>query len=399
MALASLYIRRRRERRVKLGHPWVFSNEVAVDRSPLTAFAAGDCVNVFTHSGRPLGTATVNPHSLICARMLSARIDCVLDGELLAGRIADAIALREALGWLPWCRLVYAESDRLPGLIVDRYGDALAVQIGTAGMERVRDAIVDTLVTLCRPSALVLRNDIASRGLEGLDSYVDVVHGSVAATTVLRENGAEFEISLLQGQKTGWYYDQRANRALVARHAPGRSVLDCFSYVGGFGIQAARGGAHSVLCLDSSEGALERVVGNARLNDVSDRVEVRRGDVFDALRALRGEERRFELVVVDPPAFIRRRKDRKQGMEAYRRLNRRAMQVLADGGLLLSASCSFHLGAEEHQSMVAGAAGDLGRWIQILERGHQAADHPIHPALAESEYLKAILVRVNAGQE
>lgn len=399
MALASLYIRRRRERRVKLGHPWVFSNEVAIDRSPLTAFAAGDCVNVFTHSGRPLGTATVNPHSLICARMLSVHTDCVLDGELLAGRIADAVRLREALGWLPWCRLVYAESDRLPGLIVDRYGDALAVQIGTAGMERVRDAIVDTLVTLCRPSALVLRNDIASRGLEGLDSYVDVVHGSVATTTVLRENGAEFEISLLQGQKTGWYYDQRANRALVARHAPGRSVLDCFSYVGGFGIQAARGGAHSVLCLDSSEGALERVVGNARLNDVSDRVEVRRGDVFDALRTLRGEERRFELVVVDPPAFIRRRKDRKPGMEAYRRLNRRAMQVLADGGLLLSASCSFHLGAEEHQSMVAGAAGDLGRWIQILERGHQAADHPIHPALAESEYLKAILVRVNAGQE
>lgn len=395
MALASLYIRRRQERRVQLGHPWVFSNEVAIDRSPLGGFAAGDCVNVFTHSGKPLGTATVNPHSLICARMLSARIDCLLDGELLAARIAEAIALREALGWLPWCRLVYAESDRLPGLIVDRYGDALAVQIGTAGMERVRDAIVDTLVKLCQPSAVVLRNDIASRDLEGLDTYVDVVHGSLPAVTMLREGGAEFEVSLTHGQKTGWYYDQRGNRALVARHAEGRSVLDCFSYAGGFGIQAARNGAHSVLCLDASEAALERVTGNAQRNGVRARVEVRRADVFDALRALRDEERRFDVVVVDPPAFMRRRKDRKSGMEAYRRLNRRAIQVLADGGLLLSASCSFHLGAQEHQAMVAGAAGDVGRWIQILERGHQAADHPIHPGLPESEYLKALLVRVN----
>ena len=395
MALASLYIRRRRERRVQLGHPWVFSNEVAIDRSPLTGFQAGDCVNVFTHSGKALGTATVNPHSLICARMLSARVDCVLDGDLLAERIAGAMRLRESLGWLPWCRLVYGESDRLPGLIVDRYGDALAVQIGTAGMERVRDAIVDTLVTLIEPSAVVLRNDIASRGLEGLDTYVDVVHGSLEETVALQEDGAEFGVSLLKGQKTGWYYDQRSNRALVARHAKGRSVLDCFSYAGAFGIQAARSGAHSVLCLDSSEAALEHVTDNARRNGVDARVHVRRGDAFDALRALRDENRRFDLIVVDPPAFMRRRKDRKSGMEAYRRLNRRAMQVLADGGLLLSASCSFHLGAQEHQSMVAGAAGDVGRWLQILERGHQAADHPIHPGLPESEYLKALLVRVN----
>ena len=171
-------------------------------------------------------------------------------------------------------------------------------------------------------------------------------------------------------------------------------MLDCFSYLGGFGIQAALGGAPSVLCLDSSESALAGAMRNAELNGVGDRVGVRRGDVFDSLRALRAEEQRFDVVVVDPPAFMRRRKDRRAGLEAYRRLNRRAMQVLADDGLLLSASCSFHLSAAEHQEIVAGAASDVGRWAQILERGHQAADHPIHPGLPESEYLKALLVRV-----
>ena len=195
-------------------------------------------------------------------------------------------------------------------------------------------------------------------------------------------------------QKTGWYYDHRSSRALLSQHAEGRSVLDCFSYVGGFGIQAARAGARSVLCLDSSANALERVTRNADLNRVAERVRVQRGDAFDGLRALAGEKRRFDMLVVDPPAFMRRKKDRRAGLEAYRRLNRRAMQVLAVDGLLLSASCSFHLDAEEHQAIVAGAAGDVGRWIQILGRGGQAADHPIHPGLPESAYLKVLLVRV-----
>ncbi len=397
MSLPSLYLRRRHERRVQRGHPWVFSNEVAIERSPLTAFQAGDCVNVSSFSGKPLGTAYVNPHSLICARMLSAEANCILDEDFLGERLAHALALRERLGWLPHCRLVYGESDRLPGLIVDRYGDVLAVQVGTAGMERVRDDIVRALVKLCRPAAVVLRNDLASRGLEGLESYVEVAHGEVPTVVSLRENGASFEISPLEGQKTGWYYDHRRNRARLSHYAQGRSVLDCFSYVGGFGVQAAMGGAQSVLCLDSSQSALARLRRNAELNGVADRVDGRRGDVFDSLRALRGEQRRFDIVVVDPPAFMRRKKDRRAGIEAYRRLNRRAMQVLEADGLLLSASCSFHLSPEEHQEVVAGAAADVGRWVQILERGQQAADHPVHPGLPESEYLKALLVRVCGG--
>jgi 23S rRNA (cytosine1962-C5)-methyltransferase len=261
-------------------------------------------------------------------------------------------------------------------------------------MERLREVIVRALVALCRPVAVLLRNDLANRSLEGLESYVETVHGDLPAVTAFHENGARFEIPLLQGQKTGWYYDHRCNRARLASRAEGRSVLDCFSYAGGFGIQAALGGARSVLCLDASEGALAQVIHNAGINSVAERVDVRRGDVFDSLRALRGEEQRFDIVVVDPPAFMRRKKDRRAGMEAYRRLNRRAMQVLEDDGLLLSASCSFHLSAQEHQEVVAGAAADAGRWVQILERGHQAPDHPVHPHLPESEYLKALLVRV-----
>lgn len=394
MTLPALYIRRRHERRVRRGHPWVYSNEVDIERSPITGFNAGDCVNVVTHSGRAIGSAYLNPHSLICARIYSRKADRALDEMLIAERLREALALREILGWLPWCRLVHGESDRLPGLVVDRYGDVLAAQIGTAGMERARAAIVSALVDMFRPAALVLRNDLASRVLEGLDQGVEVVHGELPERLVLEENGARFEISPRDGQKTGWYYDQRCNRALAASLAAGRTVLDCFSYAGGFGIQAARAGARSVLCVDSSESALERVARNADLNDVADRLEWRRGDAFETLRALREEARVFDMVIVDPPAFMRRRKDRRAGLEAYRRLNRRAIQVLAEGGLLLSASCSSHLGAEDHQATVAAAADDIGRWIQVLVRGHQAADHPVHPALAESEYLKALVVRV-----
>ena len=394
MSLPALRLRRRHERRVRRGHPWVYSNEVDIERSPLTGFSPGECVNVIGHSGRPLGSAYVNPQVLICARLFSAEADRVLDGDLIAQRLGEALALRDALGWSPWCRLVHGEGDRLPGLVVDRYADVLAVQIGTAGMERARAAIVAALVEGLRPSAIVLRNDIPSRALEGLEQGVEVVHGELPERLVLEENGARFEISPLEGQKTGWYYDQRGNRALAAALAADRSVLDCFSYTGGFGIQAARAGARSVLCVDSSESALEQAARNAELNGIADRLERRRGDAFDTLRALREDGRVFDLVIVDPPAFIRRRKDAQAGLEAYRRLNRRAIQVLAEGGLLVSASCSSHLGGDEHQALVAGAANDVGRWVQVLARGHQAADHPVHPALAESEYLKALLVRV-----
>ncbi|MDX1431419.1 MAG: class I SAM-dependent rRNA methyltransferase [Gammaproteobacteria bacterium] len=394
MTLAKLILRRREERRVQAGHPWVFSNEVATDRTPLTGFTPGEFVNVLTHSERALGTAYVNPHSLICARLVSRDKDAPLDAAALHARLERALALRRRLGWLPDCRLVYGESDALPGLVVDGYGTVLVVQIGTAGMERLREEVVSALVSLCAPRAVVLRNDLASRELEGLESYVETVHGSVPEPVVVHENGCEFEISPLAGQKTGWYYDHRLNRARGAHLARDTRVLDCFSYAGGFGIQAAAGGAREVLCVDSSRAALDAVVRNAERNRVGDRIDVRCGDVFETLRALRAEGEQFDLVMLDPPAFVRRKKDLKAGSEAYARLNRLAMQVLPADGYLLSASCSSHLSASEHQALIRRAARDIGRELQILERGHQAPDHPVHPALPETEYLKTVIVRV-----
>jgi 23S rRNA (cytosine1962-C5)-methyltransferase len=396
MSLAALYLRRREERRLQKGHPWVFSNEVAVERSPLTELEPGQFVNIHSHSGKVLGTAYVNPHSLICARLVSRRADRPLTPKRLRTRLARALALRKRLGWLPDCRLVYGESDGLPGLVVDGYAEVLAVQLGTAGMQGLSGEIVDALDEVFEPRAMILRNDMDSRALEGLETHTEVVKGEVPEEIVIRENRARFRVSPLEGQKTGWYYDQRSNRALFAGYAAGMRVLDGFSYAGGFGVQAAVAGASSVLCLDSSQPALDQAEANAALNDVGSLLQVRRGDVFDTLRALHAEGERFDLVVMDPPAFIRRKKDVPTGTEGYRRLNRLAMQVLNDDGLLLSASCSYHLRPGQHRALVASAANGLGRSLQILNQGHQAADHPVHPWLSESEYLKAVLVRVFA---
>ncbi|HET7322337.1 MAG TPA: class I SAM-dependent rRNA methyltransferase, partial [Longimicrobiaceae bacterium] len=204
-----------------------------------------------------------------------------------------------------------------------------------------------------------------------------------------RENGARFLVPLREGQKTGWFYDHRENRAGLRRYVPGKRVLDVFSYVGGWGVQAARGGAASVTCVDSSAPALELVRHNAELNDVADRVTTLQGDAFDALRQLREAGERFDVIVLDPPAFIKRRKDVKQGEKAYQRVNRQALELLAPGGVLVSASCSFHLSRDALLGAMLRASRELGRDLQILEEGHQAPDHPIHPAIPETAYLKA----------
>jgi 23S rRNA (cytosine1962-C5)-methyltransferase len=387
-----LYLKRREERRVRAGHPWIFSNEVDVARSPLGQFTAGEPVTVMAHSGQALGTAYVNPATLICARVVSRRPDRPLDAEGVAQRLARALALRERMRVGPWYRLAYGESDGLPGLVVDRHADTLAVQIATAGMERLRDAVLTALDRLLSPRAVVLRNDSAGRRLEGLETSLSWWRG-VDGEVEVRENGARFVVSPGGGQKTGWFYDHRLNRARVAAWAGGARVLDLFSYCGGFGVQAALGGASEVLCVDSSAEALEGASRAAALNDCAARLGCRRGDAFEVLKALAEEGRRFDLVVVDPPAFARRKRDLPAAREAYRRLNRLAMRVLAEDGLLFSASCSSHLGVDDLRDALRQAGRSAGRRLSLLEQGHQGPDHPVHPALADSAYLKAFLVR------
>ncbi|MBU1190383.1 MAG: class I SAM-dependent rRNA methyltransferase [Gammaproteobacteria bacterium] len=391
--LAPLRLKKNEERRLRAGHLWVYSNEVDTKQTPLTAFEPGQLVMIEASNGKSLGTGYVNPHSLICARLVSRDPAHALSKSLLVHRLNVALALRERLYDKPYYRLVHGEGDALPGLVVDRYGDVLVVQLTTAGMERAREAVIEALHKVIKPTGILMRNDSPIRVMEGLENYIEAI-GDVPDTLDLEENGVRFRVSAQSGQKTGWFYDQRENRARLFRYVKGMRVLDLFSYVGGWGVQAAVAGAREVTCVDASHDALMQVAVNAELNAVQSRVLVRKGDAFDVLRELREAREHFDVIVLDPPAFIKRRKDAKAGLEAYQRINQQAMQVLTKDGILVSASCSYHLEASALQQLVLAASRHVDRSMQILERGRQGADHPMNPAIPETEYLKALYCRV-----
>jgi 23S rRNA (cytosine1962-C5)-methyltransferase len=392
MSLPPLRLRKNEDRRLRAGHLWVFSNEVDVAATPLTAFEPGAMAEVQDARGAPLGTAYVNPRSLIAARLVSRQRHRTLDGDLLRRRIARALALRDTLFDRPFYRLVYGEGDGLPGLIVDRFGSVLVAQVTTAGMERVVADVLEALQETLSPTGILLRNDTSGRALEGLESYVQA-HGDVPDVLEVEENGVRFHAPVT-GQKTGWFYDHRMNRARMAAYVRGRRVLDVFSYVGGWGIQAAAAGAREVTCVDASAPALEFAARSAELNGVTDRVATRRADAFDAMMKLGADGERFGVVVLDPPAFIKRKKDAKAGEEAYRRANQLAMELLEPDGILVSASCSYHMPREGLQDAMLRASRRLGRELQVLEEGHQGPDHPVHPAIPETAYLKSFIARV-----
>lgn len=390
---APLRLKKQEDRRLRAGHLWVYSNEVDSAATPLGAFVPGQPVVIEAHNGKPLGSGYVNPHSLICARLVSRDPARHLDRSLLVHRLNVALALRERLYAAPFYRLVYGEADGLPGLVVDRYGDVLVVQCTTAGMELARAAILEALDKVLKPRAVLLRNDGSTREMEGLERYVEAV-GEVPGTLTLEEQGVRFQVPLQGGQKTGWFFDQRPNRARLGDYVEGRRVLDVFSYVGAWGVQAAVRGAREVICVDASQAALELARAAARDNGVADRFDVLAGDAFEVLRGLREARERFDVVIVDPPAFIKRRKDSKAGEQAYHRINQLAMQLLQRDGILISSSCSHHLSMDGLQKLLLQSARHLDRDLQLLERGHQGADHPVHPAIPETEYLKTLFCRV-----
>jgi 23S rRNA (cytosine1962-C5)-methyltransferase len=393
LPLAPLQLKKNEERRIRAGHLWVYSNEVDTAATPLNGFQPGQQVQLLTHNGKRLGNGYANPNSLICARLVSRDPRYVLDRSLLVHRLNIALALRERLFDGPYYRLVYGEADQLPGLVIDRYGDVCVVQCTTAGMEAVRDQVVEALHKVLQPAGILLRADSAVRQLEGLELYQDSV-GQVPEQVRVEEQGLQFAVSLSQGQKTGWFYDQRMNRARLRDYVSGKRVLDVFSYVGAWGVQAAAAGAGSVLCVDTSAQAVDQIHANAAANGLGERVATLQGDAFEALAQLRAEREKFDVVVLDPPAFIKRRKDSKAGEQAYHRLNRLGMQLLARDGILVSSSCSQHLAEAELQKILLQSARHLDRSMQVLERGHQAPDHPLHPAIPETAYLKAFFCRV-----
>ena len=394
MTLPSLRLKANADRRLRAGHLWVYSNEVDTAATPLAGFVAGDQAVLEAAGGKPLGIVGVSPNNLICARLLSRDLKHSLDKSLLVHRIQVALSLRERLFEQPCYRLVYGDSDLLPGLVVDRFFDILVVQLASATMERNKDAVLEALVQVLKPSGVLWKNDSSARDAEGLERYVDTAFGVVPEWVALEENGVKFEAPVMQGQKTGWFYDHRMNRARLAPYVKGKRVLDLFSYIGGWGVQAAAFGASEVFCVDASAFALDGVERNAALNGVAEKMTCVEGDAFEAMKELKNAEERFDVVITDPPAFIKRKKDLKNGEAASRRLNEAAMRLLNKDGILVSASCSMHLPEDDLQNILLGSARHLDRNIQLLERGSQGPDHPVHPAIPETRYIKSLTCRI-----
>jgi 23S rRNA (cytosine1962-C5)-methyltransferase len=392
--LPSVLLRAGEDHRVRGGHPWAFSNEILMD-AETKALPAGSLVTLRTPGGEPLGVATFNPHSLIATRLISSKPEAVIDALFIGRRLAQAIKLRDRLVGVPYYRLIHAEADGLPGLIVDRFGDALVVQVNSAGMENLMPVLMEALEAELAPKTIVFKNDTPVRNLEGLAREVVVAKGDAAQSIELLENDARFVADLSGGQKTGWFYDQRDNRRFMAGLAKDARVLDVFCYSGGFGVLAAKHGAKSVLCVDSSQPALDAAAEAAKLNGVADKVAFKKSDAFEALQELAAEGAIFDVVICDPPAFVKSRKDLKTGAQGYRKLVRLAAPLVAPGGFLFVASCSHLVDVPLFAEQVRRGLRDAEREGRILRSSGAALDHPVHPGLPETAYLKAMTLHLD----
>ena len=389
--LPSVLLRAGEDRRVRAGHPWAFSNEILMD-AETKAIPPGSLAVLRAPGGEALGLITFNPHSLIAARLLSSNPEATVDALFLGRRLAEAAALRDKLIGVPYYRLIHAEADGLPGVIVDRFGDSLVVQVNTAGMELLTPVLLEALEAEFSPRTIVLKNDSPVRELEGLKRETIIAKGD-AGTVELIENGARFVADLAGGQKTGWFYDQRDNRRFMAGLAKDARVLDVFSYSGGFGVLAAKQGAKSVLCIDRSQPALDAAKAAASLNGVDRIVSFEKSEVFDALE--KRQARSFDVVICDPPAFVKSRKDLKTGAQGYRKLVRLAAPLVEKRGFFFVASCSHLVDPPLFAEQVHRGLRDAGRTGRILLSSGAALDHPVHPSLPETAYLKALTLQLD----
>ena len=396
--MATLTLHPGKEKSVLRRHPWLFSG--AVDRLEGRA-RPGDTVDVLAADGRPLGRAAWSPSSQIRARIWSFDAEDVIDHGFFKRRIAAAVARRAALPELAGqqgLRLIHAESDGLPGIIADRYGDTVVLQLSTAGAEKWRGAIADSLLKATGCTRIYERSDLDLRSLEGLEPVTGWIHGAASDTPlVIEENAVRMEVDIVGGHKTGYYLDQRDNRRRVAEIARDRRVLNCFCYTGGFSLQALAGGAREVVSVDSSVPALETARRNLALNPQLDAARAiwMEADVFGELRSLRAAGERYDLIILDPPKFAHTAAQAERAARAYKDINLLGLQLLAPGGLLMTYSCSGGIGAELFRKIVAGAALDAGRSARIVEQLHGAADHPVDLAFPEGEYLKGLLLLVD----
>jgi len=380
-----LIVKPREGRRARQGAPWLFSNEIVM---PAKGLEPGMMVDVKGDDGQVFGSGFFNPKSLIAVRLLGRDLGLAANEKFFTAHLTRAMALRDRLYPRPFYRLVHAEGDGLPGLVIDRFDDVLVLQVTVAGMERALPALLAALNKLIAPKTIVLRNDTPSRALEGLETYVRVEQGT-AGRVAVEENGARYFADLGQGQKTGWYYDQRDNRAFIAALAKGQSVLDAYSYTGGFGLLAAKAGAKEVICLDSSEPALKLAEESAAANHAS--IRAVKADVFEEMERLSAQKETFGVVIADPPPFVKSRKDLEPGAKAYRKLARLAAGITAPGGLLLLASCSHNIPVDRFANECAAGIVKAGRTASLIHSAGAGADHPVHPMLPETAYLKALV--------
>jgi 23S rRNA (cytosine1962-C5)-methyltransferase len=378
-----------KDKRLHAGHPWIYRSEIARVEGEATP---GAIAVVHDHRGRFLGQAMLNLRSQIAGRLLS-RIDEVIDETFLERRIRDAVARDGRAATGPGaCRLIYGEGDHLPGLIVDRYGDLVVVQLLAAGMERLRDTILDALRRVLSPRAIYERSDSSARKLEGLELRKGFAWGTGDTGVWIREGDLAFFVDVAVGQKTGFFLDQRENRQVVKRLARGREVLDCFCYSGGFSISAGGGGAAAVTGIDISNEALSWAERSAERNGLAACCTFTSVNAFDQLRAFGREGRSFDMIILDPPAFTKGREALAGALRGYNEINLRAMKLLSPGGTLVTCSCSYHLDAPTFLDMLRSAASDARREFRLLEFRTQAVDHPILLAAKETQYLKCAIL-------
>jgi len=395
MSFRSLILKRREDKRIRAGHLWIYSNEIDTQKNPLKSFKVGECVNVLSSEGKSLGSAYVNPHSLITARLYDEAKNCDLNQAWFEQRLSAALSLRQTFFSKPYYRLCFSEGDYIPGLIIDRFNDCFVLQLNTAGIDKVKQTIIDALQNLFSPKLIVCRNDNASRKIESLPQDIVTYIDQHEPELWIEENDAKYLVDLKRGQKTGWFFDQRISRKQMMPFVKNKTVLDVFSYTGSWSICAAKAGASQVTAIDVSQAALDNLAKNATENNVQEKIETLCEDAFTAMQSLAHNNQSYDVVLIDPPAFIKRKKDLKEGVQAYIRANRLAMNLVKPGGLLISSSCSYHMSQSNLQNSLLKASRKLGRQCQLLSYGHQGPDHPIHPAIEETAYLKTITLRVN----
>jgi 23S rRNA (cytosine1962-C5)-methyltransferase len=380
------------EENILRGMPWIYASDI-IDSSELLMIPSGSVVTIENHKGQYIGVGYYNAKSQIACRVLSLERETI-NVDFFLRRFEKALALRQRSIDVPYYRFIHSESDGLPGLLIDRFDEVLVVQVGTAGMEYLQPLWVEALERHVKPRAIILRNDTASRLLEGLNREVKTVKGEVSELAQVQENGCIYLADLLHGQKTGWFFDQRDNRKMIAELSKDKTVIDVYSHSGGFGVLAAKHGGAKVTMVDSSKLALGLAQQAVLRNGITTPCEYIQGDAFEVMERLRKESKIFDIVLADPPAFVKTKKDIAAGLKGYEKVARMAAALVKPGGLLFVASCSHHAGRSAFNKAVISGVNKCGFECEILEQTSASADHPRHGTLPQSEYLKGLLLKL-----